>query len=503
MKSLNLLKIFNENFGVKVFIKFIFFVILICFSFTTFFILQQSKSLTDNLIKEGELLAKLLSYNSRLGVFVENKDLLMNSVEGLLQHEKVLSVSIFTMEGNLLIEEERQGRKTQGQSVKVDHNKLKHIIERIKKSKSSFYFEGADTFEFWAPVIPGLSYPVGESLFFDKDSLLKKDNIIGIVKVVLDKKILNKQLGVLLFKGILIGIIFLLFGSIVTYLMVKKITKPLNKLTKSVKAFGTGITVEKVPVETKDEIGKLALAFNTMIIEREQAEEKLRVYQDQLRSLASQLSLVEEQERHRIAMELHDHIGHALAISKIKLEALQELLSSTDLTKHVDEICSLIGQTIEYTRSLTFEVSPPIFYELGFEAAVEWLSEQIQEKHNIIVDVEDDKQTKPMNEEIRILLLRVINELLINIVKHAQAHKAKVSIQRDDNNVRVVVEDDGVGFDISEANLGRSGGGFGLFSIRERLKYLGGNFKIESKPGFGTRVTIVTPVLHIFDSSIS
>lgn len=229
------------------------------------------------------------------------------------------------------------------------------------------------------------------------------------------------------------------------------------------------------------------------IIERKSVDEKIQVYQEQLRSLASELALLEERERRRIAVDLHDNIGQTLAISKIKLGELRELVSPS-LVKQLNEVRDFIEQTIQYTRSLTFELSPPILYEVGFEAAVEWLAEQIQEQHNISVKFEDDKQPKPMEEEVRILLFKAVSELLMNVVKHAQARKAEVAIQREGSNMRITVEDNGVGFYISEASQIGGIGGFGLFSIRERLRHFGGSLQIQSEPGRGTRVTLLAPL---------
>lgn len=239
-------------------------------------------------------------------------------------------------------------------------------------------------------------------------------------------------------------------------------------------------------------VGEFGIARD--ITERKQAEEKIYTYQEQLRSLASELSLIEERERRRIATELHDHISQSLAIAKLRLGSLRELISSVDFVGSLDEIHELIDQTVQYTRSLTFELSPPILYELGLEPALEWLAEQIQEKHGILVNFEDDRQPKPMSEEIRISLFKSVRELLINIVKHAKANQVKVSIRREDNNIQITVEDDGIGFSPSEdKQLGKIPG-YGLFSIHERLKYLGGFLEIESKPGQGTRVTLVAPL---------
>jgi len=230
------------------------------------------------------------------------------------------------------------------------------------------------------------------------------------------------------------------------------------------------------------------------ITERKRAEEKLNIYQDQLRSLASQLSLVEEKERRRIAIDLHDHISQTLALCKIKLGILQESASS-NLTKPLEEIRNIVEQSIQYTRSLTFELSPPILYELGFESAVESLGEQILRKHGILFRCKDDGQPKPMREDTRIILFQVVRELLMNIAKHAHADKASISIFKDGDSIRIHIEDDGVGFDTSKIDTSLNNTvGFGFFSIRERLNYIGGQIEIKSEPGHGTKVTIIAPL---------
>ena len=232
------------------------------------------------------------------------------------------------------------------------------------------------------------------------------------------------------------------------------------------------------------------------ITERRQAEGKLLDYQAQLKSLASQLSLTEEYERRRIATELHDRISQFLVISKVKLEALRESAPSADLAKALDEVRDCLDQVIQDTRSLTFDLSSPILYELGLEAAVaEWLVEQIQKKHGIASEFEDDQQPKPLDEDIRVLLFRTIRELLVNVVKHAQARKVKVSIRKIGSEINIDVEDDGVGFDLTEvASIATKTGGFGLFSIRERLERLGGHLEIESGPGRGCKVMVRAPL---------
>jgi signal transduction histidine kinase len=226
------------------------------------------------------------------------------------------------------------------------------------------------------------------------------------------------------------------------------------------------------------------------------AKQKLIDDQMKLKSLASQLTLAEERERRRIAGELHDRISQSLAISKIKLEALRKSGYGEKLDKTLEDICNSLGQTIQDTRTLTFDIGNPILYELGFETAVShWLTEQIQNKHKIKTEFKDDGQPKLLDDDIRILLFRSVRELLINVVKHSQASKVKVSIRKADNHICVEVEDNGVGFEAEKSiSLPAKTYGFGLFSIRYRLEELGGHLEIESKPGRGCKVTMTAPL---------
>ena len=239
---------------------------------------------------------------------------------------------------------------------------------------------------------------------------------------------------------------------------------------------------------------QFALGMVEDITEQKQAEKEIRTYQEELRSLASELSLTEERERRRLATELHDHVGQILALAQIKLGALKESASSTSLTGPLDEIRCLMEQMIKYTRSLTFELSPPILYDLGFEPAVEWLAELFQNQHGLKIEVRTDRHTKPMDDQLRVLLFQAVRELLLNVVKHAQANQAKVVISREGNDIHIQVEDNGVGMNIPPGGALGSAGGFGLFSIRERLKYLGGQLKMASDSGQGTKVTLVVPL---------
>lgn len=228
------------------------------------------------------------------------------------------------------------------------------------------------------------------------------------------------------------------------------------------------------------------------INERKLSQAKFLAYQEQLQSLASELALSEERERRRIATNLHDRIGQTLAFAKLKLSSLQRCLPERTA---IPDLQRLIEQAIADTRSLTFEISPPVLYELGLVAALEWLTRKIQQDHHLRTEFHDDGHPKPIDDKFRVVLFQAVNELCVNIVKHAQARQIQLFVRRDGDAIRIVVEDDGVGFDLSRIQPRRQApGGFGLFNIRERLNYLGGQVKIRSQSGQGTRVTLIAPL---------
>ncbi len=247
-------------------------------------------------------------------------------------------------------------------------------------------------------------------------------------------------------------------------------------------------------VRNAEDEPQFVIAMVEDISQRRIAEGKIVNYQERLRSLASELSLTEERERRRLASILHDHVGQTLTLTKFKLGELRDSEVGPQLTTPLNELQGLIEQSIQYTRSLTFELSPPILYDIGFEAAVEWLAEYMQQRHNLMIQVEKEDHPNPLDNVLRVLLFQVVRELLFNIVKHARASLVKISIQRVGDELRVIVADDGVGFDTAKIDPQSAGiTGFGLFSIRERLDYFGGKLKIESEPGQGTTVTLTIP----------
>lgn len=245
------------------------------------------------------------------------------------------------------------------------------------------------------------------------------------------------------------------------------------------------------------ELQKANAALQAQIEEYQKAERKIAAYQTQLRHLASELSLTEARERRTIAADLHDHVGQALAFIKMNISQFRGNAVFCGFEGNIDKIMTLLDQTITYTRSLTFEISPPILYELGLEAALEWLADQFQRHHKLTVKVRRSGAVDPIADETKIMLFKSAQEILTNIVKHARTDSAAISVQGDPQWITLEIADNGCGFDRSILDVGAtSNDHFGLFSIKERLSYLGGRLNIQSVPGKGTKIILSVPRQH-------
>jgi PAS domain S-box-containing protein len=246
-----------------------------------------------------------------------------------------------------------------------------------------------------------------------------------------------------------------------------------------------------------DEKGAFAgsLGIFTDISKLKQTERELLSYQERLRSLALEMSMVEERERRYITLELQDNLGRTFTHCSDKLRELQDTVSSKELQASLADIRGLVERAVHYAKTLPYEFSTQILYEKGLVAALQWIGDHFRQQYALAFHFEDDRKPKPLNDETSVLLYQTVRELLMNVVRHAHANNVTVSIQRDYKNIRIQVQDDGVGFDISKMGSMKSEKEmFGLFSIYERLKYLGGNVEVESGIGKGTRFTLVAPL---------
>ncbi len=227
------------------------------------------------------------------------------------------------------------------------------------------------------------------------------------------------------------------------------------------------------------------------VTERVIREEELIQNRKELRRLASELSLAEQRGREQIAAELHDSMGQLLSSANLRLNVLKESPLPKAAAETLETVCDIVEQSLQQTRSLTFELCCPMLSEQGLAAALEVLCENMSRVKSIDFTFQGDADSLPLPLDRQVVFYRFARELVINVMKHSGADQARVTLERSMDHLRIVVEDNGNGFDASTAGRGFSPtGGYGLFSIHEYLQHAGGQLQIESAPGAGTKVVL-------------
>ena len=243
---------------------------------------------------------------------------------------------------------------------------------------------------------------------------------------------------------------------------------------------------------------QLIFSVGRDVTERHEAEKRLLHYQGRLRSLSNQLSLVEDRQRRQLAAALHDWLAQNLFALRTKATLLKYPDQIEDLAPVIQEIIDVLDQTLQDTRNLTFELFPPVLYEVGLEAALAWLTDQFERRSGIRCRLVASENERQLAEDVRGMVYQCVRELLNNVEKHARASWSEVSVTYTDGMLRILIDDDGRGFDLAGETLKLSQpevqGGFGLFSIRERLHSIDGEMIVDTRPGEGCRVTLDLPI---------
>ena len=216
---------------------------------------------------------------------------------------------------------------------------------------------------------------------------------------------------------------------------------------------------------------------------------------EKLRLLSTQLSLAEEAERRRIAEMLHEDLQQLLVAARLQLAALCRTPDTSEREPIAREIADVLERSFKLTRSLSVELAPPVLYEHGLAAALEWLAAETRKNYNVEVLVEADALANPKAANVRIFLFRAVRELLLNSVKHAGGSAVHITMQhRRPDKVRIIVSDDGPGFNSKSLDNKRTDSQtVGLVNIRERVSSFGGEFHINSGFKRGTRITLLLP----------
>ncbi|MDO9043037.1 MAG: CHASE4 domain-containing protein [Desulfocapsaceae bacterium] len=253
--------------------------------------------------------------------------------------------------------------------------------------------------------------------------------------------------------------------------------------------------LERQVEERTRELRQTNIILQDEIIVRKEKEDELINHRKRLRALSSELMQIEDKERRQLATDLHDHVGQSLSAVKMYVDGLIASASYDVDRKKLQLIASIVEQTVQDVRTLTFELSPPILYELGLKAALEWLAEDFQKKYSLQIKSKCDECPKCTTPAFLALLFRTIRELLINVVRHAHADTAEVEVRCTGKGVRITVRDYGCGMkDADQKNEENTNTGFGLFSVRERVINIGGTVVIDSQKGQGTTITLTIPI---------
>lgn len=259
--------------------------------------------------------------------------------------------------------------------------------------------------------------------------------------------------------------------------------------------------VEALRLGAQDYVIKPVTRIDAFILAVRKAVEHYRLVMEhralcnRLKELSTQLMRVEENERRRLAANLHDSLGQSLAVTKMKLEKILVLSQPGQVSDLARQGCDLLAQLLQQTRFLIFDLSPPILYDLGLAAALDSLVVHMRKAHGVVVHFSLDVLESPPGIDAAVVLYRSARELLWNAVKYAQAKQIGLSLSVKDGALLLSVWDDGIGFDAAAVTSYQSDRfGYGLFSIKEQLQSINGNMDILSRPGEGTRILIRMPV---------
>lgn len=246
---------------------------------------------------------------------------------------------------------------------------------------------------------------------------------------------------------------------------------------------------------TTDEFGNVieikGLMYN--ITAQKEAEEELKLSREEFRTLAMYLETAREEEKKRLALEIHDELGHALTALKLELAWVlkKKFLRQDMMFEKVRKMNELIESTIRKVRSISSDLRPSVLDHFGLEAALEWQASEFQKRSAVRCKILIDKEQIKIDEKTSTAIFRIFQELLNNIAKHAKATRVDVVLEKSNNTLTLKVRDNGVGFKLEQAKQSKS---LGLLGMKERANAIGGQLSVSSIVGVGTTVNLIVPI---------
>lgn len=310
----------------------------------------------------------------------------------------------------------------------------------------------------------------------------------------------------------------LLLGSVsffvalgISWIIARRIVRPVRALTRASQRIAAGDLSTPLSFSSSDEVGTLTRNFELMrqqlkaSLERienwnreleqhlEERTKELREKEALQRKLLEKTITAQEEERKRIARELHDEVGQALTALTLGLGSIEKSLPENlqEARQNLTALREMASRELDEVRRLVTNLRPDILDDMGLVAAIQWYLDTSLSKAGVKSWVESEGVHNRLPAPVETALFRIIQEAITNIVKHAQASITRVKLEGSASRVKVLIEDNGKGFDLQEVQQGRH---FGLLGMAERAELLGGTFNIWSQPGEGTRIEITIPI---------
>ncbi|MCX6603877.1 MAG: HAMP domain-containing protein [Acidobacteria bacterium] len=281
----------------------------------------------------------------------------------------------------------------------------------------------------------------------------------------------------------IIGAVIALVLFLAAAVLARSVTQPLLALTAGARRLGQRDFSFRLAVNSRDEIGQLAHSFNTMA----ESLERTTVSKAELELLASRLISAQEDERQRVARELHDDVTQRLAAIAIHCGTLTQSSEPTDLQSGVKSLQTQIAALARDIHGISHRLHPKMLDDLGLPACVEVEARALFERGGPIVETQITGNWTSLPKPIELALFRIVQEALRNVERHAQAESVSVRLENRSHEARLVISDDGRGFTARSSGLG-------LASMEERTRGLGGHFQLTSQPGQGTTITVTLPL---------
>lgn len=316
---------------------------------------------------------------------------------------------------------------------------------------------------------------------------------LGVVRVGLSEASLRQTLLEATARFLITITIFIILFIVASYILTEILTKPIRQLVRATGAIAKGDLNSPVTITGRNEFSQLAASFNKMLASLRCSRAEIEELSNLRAELLDQIVTTQEAERQRIARELHDETGGALTAMLLRLKALEDQTAGeTEMGGSLRELRGALAEVMAGVRRIALELRPVSIEELGLTRALQKMARDYSEKFKLQIHL----ATRGLPEEslpakVEFAIYRIAQEALNNIIKHAQATEVSILLEKRGNILRLIVEDNGRGFDPAGPGCKK---GLGLFSMRERANLLGGNLIIESEMSRGTTIYADIPL---------